>query len=1078
MNYRNRTVTIQLLLLPALLAGCGDEVAEDECVTSEQCREAEHEPGLLCVEGTCVECSGDSMCVNDEVYGGGAICDGGECIPCVAGEVGCRCLDGDLCLEGPGCQDGLCAPCEVGIELCPCDELGLCTDGLVCEDGVCVENDCEPGTLECSCLDGECGEELICRDGVCRACPSDVEGCPCDAENACGGGLVCNTDTHLCEQEPEPIPTCEPDAEASILADCQSQHRQCVATATWAYCGDCLTGYLEENDACRPLLTCGDLNCAADFRVCTAGTETSDARCGSCLDGYLEEGRQCWLANCSEDDPGSILETCAASFRECVVAATGEPAQCGGCLAGYKGSSTGTCVPTCATLACEAQYRECVDGDVPACSGCLGGFEEDDDGFCGSTTSCTTSDECPEGTFCVVSSLAAAPRCEPPRCGMAAIGEPGQAMDPTTGICYPCSPCTNLDDSIPEGLTGRIWPLTTEAGDCVCETLDDYFFDATIGGDYGAAPCDADRDGWVRRTAESYLRPDLSDLALRDNARCTLRTIDRVVLRNEFGQELAIRISHPDLGLNTATVALYEPRATDDQAQALELQAPYGDNSLNAAELNPFTRFCVDRLADYNDNGISDLTEHDLAKNTTGHGWMQPFTEFSYFGEIYHGWYADPDDGVGPGAWIIEEVTRCGDDFPLEYSADASPYWRTCTRRRSSSFNDEDHIGLEFARWSCGWDDASSQPDPEVYPNGTCPRHRKGDNSRPFVTLPTPLDEDPPAHGVCDPGLDPSVDDGTWRGMGHHSQFACVEIVRDDAATGPEQLEIYDLVANYQPNACGVQRCTEGEPDCVDSVRLGPESSDPLADRNAYAPQIDCQALPPSSEMLGQVLWVASEFVKYDVPSEYVRGCIDEGAEWPELCPGQSENPFGSIADGVLDSFGSLICGCGYNYGGVSCNVGCPEEYVHYGGDCTEEDATNGYCPIAVNEYGTGGGRHGYWLCGETSGSTPQWAIPKTCTTSDDCLPGQACVDDTCEALYTFRGGVQMSSVERTLLAVGTGAPCVDDSECTESNERCMGGFCYQAEAIGGACDDTTPCPYGSFCASGACYRATSFTLH
>ena len=55
-----------------------------------------------------------------------------------------------------------------------------------------------------------------------------------------------------------------------------------------------------------------------------------------------------------------------------------------------------------------------------------------------------------------------------------------------------------------------------------------------------------------------------------------------------------------------------------------------------------------------------------------------------------------------------------------------------------------------------------------------------------------------PLHSSCNVPLPPA--DGVWRGMGHHSQFRCVE-VDDDGALDPWQL---DLAALYDRNTATV----------------------------------------------------------------------------------------------------------------------------------------------------------------------------------------------------------------------------------------------------------------------------------
>ena len=42
------------------------------------------------------------------------------------------------------------------------------------------------------------------------------------------------------------------------------------------------------------------------------------------------------------------------------------------------------------------------------------------------------------------------------------------------------------------------------------------------------------------------------------------------------------------------------------------------------------------------------------------------------------------------------------------------------------------------------------------------------------------------------------------------------------------------------------------------------------------------------------------------------------------MCPGYAEAPMGVLGLGHPNNFGKLLCGCGENYGGPQCDIGCP----------------------------------------------------------------------------------------------------------------------------------------------------------
>ncbi len=140
--------------------------------------------------------------------------------------------------------------------------------------------------------------------------------------------------------------------------DCAGQHRGCEEGQG---CGDCLDGYKQGEDGqCVEATRCADLDCAAQNRVCTESSGGEDATCGDCVTGYVDEQGACVrdeAAVCEPaDDPNSIVEECADQFRDCVEATDAGPAECGDCEQGYKPDPSGgdACVPfdTCDDISC------------------------------------------------------------------------------------------------------------------------------------------------------------------------------------------------------------------------------------------------------------------------------------------------------------------------------------------------------------------------------------------------------------------------------------------------------------------------------------------------------------------------------------------------------------------------------------------------------------------------------------------------------------------------------------------------------------------------------------------------------
>ena len=931
--------------------GSGDAGSEDtsegtSCGSSDECDDAAE--GNLCTDGLCAACAEDEDCEED--YGDGATCDDdGMCVEaeCAAGTAGCPC-DAGACEAGLSCSaDGVCVAegCVEGTEGCACAAGDMCEAGLVCTDGECapMANPCEamPGTQGCPCEDGACAGDLVCMDDTCQACPPSMAGCPC-VMSACDGVLVCDAgacraavacadagcaEFQTCTEAPgadavceeacedgyawtgdgcEAVASCNEAAPGSIAAECAAANRTCVTGegAEGAECGACLEGFLDDGGTCRAALGCDDLSCAADNRVCVPGGVGSDASCGGCVMGFLEEGGVCvadLASNCSDDpnDSNSILTQCMDQMRSCLEG--GDGAICGDCIEGF--------------------------------------VEEPNSGECRSLDTfidCDSNDECPGDLECIVLEPATASRCLPLPC------DEGETWDLRDQECTGRCNCDGV------GLTGRVWPVTDWNGDCVCETEPGFFFNTSIGSRQ-AEPCDADGDGWTRRSAFEHVTD--ADAAVRLNARCDVRSIDRVTLVNEYGQSLDVTIQELSNGLS-AREELYETDESDDEDETMERQGvAYGARRFHAAEVNPMTKACVSVLSDLNDNGVSDLREHHRdAPSGSQRSWMATFVGTSYFVELHTGRYEPPAEGDAHGRYVIAERSRCDAAFALGYDDADGSYWSSCGRRRDGGYDPSEPLGYDFQRWSCD----SAQ--------GDCPP----------LMPPTAVDlgGEVPPHGLCEdrPGVDPEA----WRGMNHASQFKCVEIVAD-AMQDVEPFQVRRATVRnngasagiHQLNACSLEACGD-DAGCA-------EFDAPEGGANPSQPRLTCasessEVASDPAALLGRVGLVSVRFQDYIHASSYAGGCIDEAVEWPQLCPGfDPQAPFSTISEGNNRNFGKLMCGCGFNYGGPECDLGCPSEQLHFGG--TNPDSAgfcaDGYCVAVADEGGEEGGRSGYWMCGD-----------------------------------------------------------------------------------------------------------------
>jgi hypothetical protein len=184
----------------------------------------------------------------------------------------------------------------------------------------------------------------------------------------------------------------------------------------------------------------------------------------------------------------------------------------------------------------------------------------------------------------------------------------------------------------------------------------------------------------------------------------------------------------------------------------------------------------------------------------------------------------------------------------------------------------------------------------------------------------------PPAHPTAIAPVDPSVTlfrdfglcrtagvlpaDRLWRGMNHHSQFKCVNVV------GGSPVNVYDhAVIEFAPtndkltfNSCNAHACaTPGDPSC--SALQGTTGA------QTRQPVIDCQA--QATALSGAVGFAAVNYKPYrfgDQPlysrSFYAGGCVNEDdAWWQFLCPSPEFSLDKSLADA---QFGRYSC---YKYG-------------------------------------------------------------------------------------------------------------------------------------------------------------------
>ncbi len=626
--------------------------------------------------------------------------------------------------------------------------------------------------------------------------------------------------------------------------------------------------------------------------------------------------------------------TCAPN-QLCTQAA-GQDAVCvpGQCQPNFKfDTGASTCVacvspncanePTCAGDAgpgCEALNRVCdQNGAVAVCGACKSGFTANGLNVCIPAPRCGNT-TCAINQFCDTST-------GNPVCA-ALLCPAGQAKAGPTGACTACTTPANCNAP---GYSGRYWqfqsaPAGIPDGQCVCETIDGFFQPA--GGTGLAERCDADNDGWVRKEADDNTIRE--NPALRANARCTIRTVDRVKLVDETGVtgEVHSCVNSLDLtvprerlvdgGLaplvdggfapvpgsgvsacgaaaNIVPIRLLETERNDipGRATATTRAPEYGGSAgrlLVAKELNTLTKGCVKGAApaDYNDNQVDDILE--VQGKAAPADDQARLAQFSYFVELYTAYY-EPSAGVH-GALVIQERARCdATTFPLRYDpafttgadggspSDAfsfgidagSTYWRSCERRRDPGYSSSAMVGAlgagnDFAQWSC----------PST--TGTCPF--QGPPSATQVAPTNPATTFFRDFGRC--GLSGQLPrDQRWRGFGHHSQFKCVNVT----TTAPGGINVPPASfgagrEQYVFNECVAVACGADESTCRRGQGTGTQTAQPL---------LSCT--PRLVPTAGQVGFAAVGYRPYGPTTSagstytapegltYRGGCVNEDAE-------------------------------------------------------------------------------------------------------------------------------------------------------------------------------------------------------
>jgi peptidoglycan-associated lipoprotein len=128
-------IAVSVMVL-GLVASCGKKKPKTPaCEGNADCQ-----GGLVCLNGTCVQCTDDDAC------GAGKVCRAGAC------EAKPECVKDADCADGKVCQAGVCQACASD---------GECGPGGKCQAGACLR------PTACT-TDEQCADDEDCIDGYCQ----------------------------------------------------------------------------------------------------------------------------------------------------------------------------------------------------------------------------------------------------------------------------------------------------------------------------------------------------------------------------------------------------------------------------------------------------------------------------------------------------------------------------------------------------------------------------------------------------------------------------------------------------------------------------------------------------------------------------------------------------------------------------------------------------------------------------------------------------------------------------------------------------------------------------------------------
>jgi hypothetical protein len=246
-------------------------------------------------------------------------CTTGHCTLLASGGICGKQLTGQSCLTALDCMGGICRRSAAGGVCAEVRALGsTCTPGDGCMDaGLCLDGTCklvnESQTLMQECITSvDCTDSLWCaRDGGSGRCVTRLaDGMPCNTQNACLPGHVCDAATNTCAPIGGPGSPCPTHDSAADNFNCMS-FLMCAPND--AGMGTCVP-WAMRGDSCKPnAIIC---NTATD--LCVASPEATTcvpyaAEGASCLGSAMCASSRCRTTDggqASAMNPGTCQRAC------------------------------------------------------------------------------------------------------------------------------------------------------------------------------------------------------------------------------------------------------------------------------------------------------------------------------------------------------------------------------------------------------------------------------------------------------------------------------------------------------------------------------------------------------------------------------------------------------------------------------------------------------------------------------------------------------------------------------------------------------------------------------------------------